>query len=159
MKKTILFILCVLAVTGIGAAVTKGQNGRKSVSGTEVTGTFRHSFTGRFKSSSSDIKIQALGKGRLHIAMDLVYPYRTPKGELSANMGELDGKASIMGDTAIYESKEFGTCKITIKFVRPGTIKVSQSGSDFDCGFGHNVMSDGTYRKVSSKKPNFSKNH
>ena len=158
MKKTILFIFCVLAFTGIGVTAANGQNGRKSVSGTEVTGTFRHRFTGRFKGSSSDIKILALGKNRLHIAMDLIYPYRMRNGELMANTGVLDGKAAIMGDKAVYESKQFGTCKITIKFVQPGMIKVSQVGSDSDCGFGHNVTAAGTYRKISSKKPKFDKN-
>ena len=86
--------------------------------------------------------------------MDLLYPYVVDR-ELSANIGELDGEATIEGDTAVYSSTEFGDCTITIKFVRPGTIKVTQSGADFDCGFGHNVTADGTYKKMSSKKPKF----
>lgn len=111
-------------------------------------------FTGRFKGSSNEIKILALGGGKLHIAMDLIYPYIV-NGELSANMGELDGEAAIVGDVAVYDSAENGTCTITIKFVRPGTIKVTQEGMDFACGFGHNVFADGTYKKVSNAKPKF----
>lgn len=142
---------CLMMFSTFAAA----QKPRPSVPASEVNGTFRMNFTGKFKANSNDIKILALGGGKLHIAMDLVYPYKLRNGEMSANMGQLDGEASITGDTAIYESSEFGPCKITIKFVKPGTIRVSQEGADFDCGFGHNVMADGTYRKVSGKKPKF----
>ena len=44
---------------------------------------------------------------------------------------------------------------MTFKFVRPGILKITQEGGDFECGFGHNVMAGGTYRKVSSKRPSF----
>lgn len=135
------------------------QKSRPSVSGAEVTGTFKMSFIGRkYKDLSNDLMIQALGGGRLHIAFDLVYPYTLRNGEVSVNMGSLEGEASIIGDTAIYESTEFGSCKITIKFVTPGQVKVTQSGSDADCGFGHNVFAQGNYRKVSSRKPVFDSN-
>lgn len=132
------------------------QKSRASVSGTEVTGTFKMSFIGKkYKDFSNQLDILALGGGKLKIAFDLVYPYTMQNGEVSVNMGALSGEASIKGDTAIYASDEFGPCKITIKFVRPGEVKVSQEGSDGTCGFGHNVTSQGTYRKVSSKKPKF----
>jgi len=128
------------------------QKPRASVSAAEVNGSYRMSFGGKFKRQSNDIKILALGHSRLRISMDLVFPYTLKDGELMVNMGGLDGEATLKGDTAIYRS---GKCEITIRFVKPGTIKVSQEGTDADCGFGHNVMSDGTYRKVSSKRPKF----
>lgn len=132
------------------------QKSRPSVSGSEVTGTFKMSFIGKkYKDLSNDLLIQALGRGRLRIAFDLIYPFTLPDGEVSVNMGQLDGEASIKGDTAVYESDEFGPCKITIKFVRPGEVKVTQDGADADCGFGHRVIAAGTYKKVSGKKPKF----
>lgn len=155
MKKSIFLMLIALSVTACSVVSANAQASRKSVSAAEVNGTFSRSFTGKFKGNSNEIKILALGGGKLHIAMDLVYPYTMRNGEVSANMGQLDGEATIDGDTAVYEATEFGPCKITIKFVRAGTIKVMQDGTDAGCGFGHNVMSDGTYRKVSSKKPKF----
>ena len=154
MSKSLFLMLGVFALTVSGAAAANAQASRKSVSAAEVNGTFRMNFKGKFKGSSNEMKILALGGGKLHIEMDLLYPYFV-KGELSANMGQLDGEASITDDTAIYESAEFGKCKITVKFVKAGTIKISQDGTDFDCGFGHNVRSDGTYLKVSSRKPKF----
>ena len=158
MSKSLFLILGVFAFTAFGPVAGEAQTSRKSVPAAEVNGTFRHSFTGKYKGSSSEIKIWALGGGKLHIGMDLIYPYTMQNGELMANVGELDGKASITGDTAVYESAETGTCKITIKFVRPGTIKVSEEESGGGCGFGHNVTADGSYVKVSSKKPKFGEN-
>lgn len=138
------------------SSIADAQRSRPSVSGSEVTGTFKMSFIGKkYKDFTNDLQIQALGKGKLKIAFDLVYPYTMNNGEVSVNMGSLMGEASIVGDTAIYESEEFGKCKITIKFVRPGEVKVTQDAEDFSCGFGHNVMASGTYKKTSSAKPKF----
>ena len=146
-SRLLIAVICLITL----AVVASAQSARASVSASEVNGTFRMNFTGKFKGSYNEIKILARGGGRLRVAMDLLYPYMV-KGDLLANVGELDGQAVIKGDTAIYASSESGKCTITIKFVRPGTIKVSQEG---DCGFGHNVIADGTYHKVSSAKPKF----
>ena len=148
-------LLFAIGVLMLFSLVTDAREQRKSISAAEVNGTFQMSFKGEFSDSSNVIKLLALGRGKIRVAMDLIYPYRLPNGELSANLGELGGEASINGDTAIHESSEFGPCRITIKFVRSGTIMVTQSGSDADCGFGHNVYAGGTYRKVSSRKPKF----
>ncbi len=154
MSRNSLLVVCVLVFTAFGAGSASAQGSRKSVSGAEVTGTFRYAFTGKFKGNSSDIKIQALGKGKLRIGFELTYPYMAGK-ELMANEGTASGEAAIEGDTAVYETHESGSCKITIKFIQPGTIEVSQDEDGGGCGFGHNVSAAGTYRKVSSKKPNF----
>ncbi len=130
---------------------------RASVSAAEVNGTFRMNFSGKFKEFSNDVKILALGGGKIRFALDLVYPYSMRNGEPMANLGTLDEEASISGDTAIFNSED-GKCKITLLFVKAGTLKITQDGSDADCGFGHNVMASGTYKKVSSKKPKFEEN-
>jgi hypothetical protein len=130
-----------------------GQN-RKSVSGREVTGTFRSFYTGKFKGSYNEIKIEALGGGKLKVSFDLTYPYVVNK-ELSANLGSNSGTATIEGDTAVFKDEEFGQCTITLKFTKPGTLIVTQNGSDAECGFGRNVTADGTYKKTSSAKPKF----
>jgi len=38
-------------------------------------------------------------------------------------------------------------------FLSNGKLKVKQQGEE--CGFGHNVRADGTFRKISSRKPKF----
>jgi hypothetical protein len=155
MRKSIYQLFSTFTVLMLFSFATAAQRSRPSVSAAEVTGTFRKNFAGKFKTSSSDIKILALGGGKLRVAMDLIYPYTLRNGEMMANMGTLDDEATIDGDTAVFTSAEIGKCTITIKFVRPGTIKVSQEGTDAGCGFGHNVSADGTYKKVSSKRPKF----
>src|SRR5437868_1303343 len=118
MWKSLFLIVCVAAFTGFTPTFANAQASRASVTASEVNGTFSHSFTGKYKGSSSEIKILALGGGRLHIAMELIYPYTMPNGDLIANTGTLDGEAVIKGDTAIYKSRRFGVCEITIKFVK-----------------------------------------
>ena len=153
MTRQLLLILAATIFAVISVSLVYAQPSRKSVSGAEVTGTFRRAFTGKFKGSSSDIKILALGKGKLKVAFDLIYPFIDGQGLPEANTGQADGEATIDGDTAHFTSTEFGECNITVKFVRPGSIKVTQEGDG--CGFGLNVSADGTYRKTSSAKPKF----
>lgn len=147
---------CVMTSVGLSSGSALAQDSRASVSGGEVTGTFKHAFTGKFRGSSSDIKILALGKGKLKVSFDLIYPFVDGTGQLEANVGQADGTATINGDTALFTSGDNGECRITIKFVRAGVINVSQEGDSSGCGFGFNVSADGTYKKASSARPKFS---
>jgi len=155
MRKQISVVIFFLVLFTFGAFSAAAQGGRKSVSAAEVNGTYKMNFTGKFRRQSNDMKILALGRGKIRVAFDLLYPYSMPNGEISANMGSIEGEAAIEGDKAVFRSDEFGPCRITIRFLSPGSVKVVQEGTDFDCGFGHNVWATGTYRKVSSKKPTF----
>ena len=92
MLQSLFLLLGVFAITVLGAAGASAQASRTSVPAAEVNGTFRYSFTGKYKGSSSEVKIWALGGGKLHIAMALTYPYTMANGELMANMGQLAGK-------------------------------------------------------------------
>lgn len=155
MRKRVICVGLALICLMLISVPASAQTSRKSVSAAEVNGTYGMSFRGKFRKFTNDIRLLALGKGKVRVAMDLLYPIALPGGEHTVNMGFLDGEASIQRDVATYHSDEFGPCTITIKFVRPGTIKVTQDGTDADCGFGHNVTADGTYRKVNSRKPTF----
>ncbi len=145
----------VLLVTAICVMDASAQTSRASVSASEGDGTFRYYFAGKYNGSSNEIKILALGKGKLKVAFDLIYPFTDGAGESSANLGQATGVAEIVGDTAVYRSEEDGTCRIMITFVKPGKISVDQSG---DCGFGHNVTARGTYTRTSKLKPTFESN-
>jgi hypothetical protein len=149
MMKKLLFICVILTSVGVTSVFAQ----RKAVSGAEVTGTFKYNFVGKFKDFSNEIDIKALGGGKLQVSMNLVYPYEYEKGKMTVNMGEAEGITTIVGDTATFKPEGTDTCKITIKFVKAGTIKVTEDGGDGGCGFGHNVYSAGTYKKVSGKKP------
>lgn len=157
MCKIILASFILAVVFGANCFETPAQN-RKSVSAAEVNGTFRYDFTGKFKGSSNEIKILALGKGKLKISFDLVYPYLMGNGDVMVNIGHAAGIAEIDGDRAVFKAdNEYSDeqCKISIKFLKPGEIKVEHLTSASACGFGHNVFAGGTYKKISSKKPVF----
>jgi hypothetical protein len=108
----------------------------------------------KFVEGENTVQIDALGGGKLKVYMELMYPYEWGAGEQSANLGDLTAEFAIDGDTAKYVSGD-GRCTMIIKFVKPGTIKVTQRGTDADCDFGHNVTATGTYTKVNGKKPTF----
>jgi hypothetical protein len=56
-------------------------------------------------------------------------------------------------DIAVFVPEEAGDCKITMTFLPNGKLKVEQQGEE--CGFGHNVYAEGTFRKISNQKPQF----
>ena len=115
----------------------------KSVTAAQVNGTW--------KTQGGEFKIWARGKQRLQVEFSGVYEYKTPRGPM-ANEGEGSGVATIEGDTAIFKPEGADEeCQITLKFTG-GKLVVTQTGI---CGFGHNVSAEGTYKKVSSKKPKF----
>jgi hypothetical protein len=146
MKKFfLLYLVLFVSVTAISAQ-------RTSVSSSEVTGTFRLYFSGGSKGDYNEAKISAAGNGKLKVSLSLTYPYKDSNGQMTANFGEAEGMADIIGDTAVFTPEGTETCKITIKFVKPGQIKITEDGGENGCGFGHNVYSDGTYLKVNKKK-------
>lgn len=152
-KKLIIFLFAILLFLGLSENIFAQ---RKSISGKEVTGTFRYEYTGKFKGIFNEIKIRSLGNNKVKVGFGLTYPFTADDGNLSANVGEAVGEAEINGDTAIYStSEDGGKCEITIKFVKTGQIKVTQTQEGAGCGFGLNVSAQGTYKKVSSKTPVF----
>ncbi|HME87680.1 MAG TPA: hypothetical protein VKE30_00545 [Chthoniobacterales bacterium] len=123
--------------------VTSRVNGGNDVTPAQVNGTWRL--------KSNEFKIWALGQQRLQIEFLGIYEYKSPQGP-TANEGQGNGIARIEGDTAIFKPDGAeDECKITLKF-SGGKLIVTQTGT---CGFGNHVYADGTYTKVSSKKPKF----
>lgn len=147
-------ILLLVIVHAVAVGVLAQRN---AVSGAEVTGTFRSYFKGKHRGSYNEILIQALGRNKLKIEMELLYPF-TVNGETMVHTGTASGEAVITGDTAVfvpdYSREENQECKITLRFTKPGTLIVSTE-HNLGCGFGFNVSADGTYRKTSSAKPKF----
>ena len=103
-----------------------------------------------YRYADNEFRILALGHNKLRVQFDGTHP--TPGN--SVNLGSASGKATIEGNVAIFVPEDTQGCKITMTFL-PGKLVVKQDGQDFDCGFGHNVYADGTYRKVRGGKPKF----
>src|SRR5436190_7476673 len=105
---------------------------------------------GVYKYYDNEFRILALGHNKLKVQFDGVY-HTLAK---SVNLGYASGEATIEGNVATFVPEDTQGCKITMTFL-PGKLVVKQDGSDADCGFGHNVYSTGSYRKIRSGKPKF----
>lgn len=106
---------------------------------------------GVYRSYDNEFRILALGKNKLKIQFDGIYHTLSK----SVNTGYASGEASIEGDVAVFAPTDEPECRITIVFLQNNRLKVTQDGSDADCGFGHNVHATGTYRKVRWGRPKF----
>jgi hypothetical protein len=137
------FFIALLVPAFFAPTATAGE---RSGTGAEATGTYRD------PEGSSEIRILALGQGKLKVQLALVYEYQSDAGPM-ANLGDASGQATIENDVAVFVPEGFGDCKITMTFLPNGKLKVEQQGEQ--CGFGHNVRAEGTFRKISSQKPKF----
>jgi hypothetical protein len=118
---------------------------KRIVTATQANGTYRL--------QSNEIKILALGNNKLRIQMDLAWEYKTPEGPM-ANVGTAHGEATIENDVATFRPSGTEDCTITIKFLPGNRITVTEDHM-LNCGFGFNVSSAGTYRKIRGGKPKF----
>jgi hypothetical protein len=105
---------------------------------------------GVYRYYKSEFRILAMGHNKLKVQFDGVYTTLAK----SINMGYAMGEAIIDGNIATFKPPDTERCEITLVFL-PGKLKVTQDGSDADCGFGHNVNATGTYRKIRGGKPKF----
>src|SRR5207253_9108307 len=136
----LLIIVCALAGFSIFAN-TPPQN-QKVVTAAQANGVYRY--------YDNEFRILALGHGKLKVQFDGIYHTMAK----SVNMGYAGGEATIEGNIATFKPSDTERCEITLVFLA-GKLKVMQSGSDADCGFGHNVNATGTYKKIRSGKPKF----
>jgi hypothetical protein len=104
---------------------------------------------GTWRDRTKFFKVWALGDQRLKI--EYTYEYKA-RGGWTANTGEASGIANIEGIIATFrpDGADEG-CKITMTFKGDRLVVDQKDG----CGFGLNVTASGTYRKTSSRKPNF----
>ena len=105
---------------------------------------------GIYRDHGSEFRILALGNSKLKVRFEGTYMTRAGY----PNMGYAMGEATIDGNIASFIPSETQGCEIVLVFLK-NKLRVEQSGSDSDCGFGHNVVATGIYRKVKSGKPKF----
>jgi len=105
---------------------------------------------GVYRYYKSEFRILGLGHNKLKVQFDGVYTTLAK----SINMGYAMGEAIIDGNIATFKPPDTERCEITLVFLR-NKLRVTQDGSDADCGFGHNVNATGTYRKIRGGKPRF----
>jgi len=127
----------------IASPVTSGQTPRGVVTAAQINGVY--------KSGRNDFRLLALGHQKLKVQFN--GEWMTRGGY--PNIGEAIGEATIDGNVATFIPGETTKCKITLTFLPNNKMVVRQEGLDADCGFGHNVMATGTYRRVKAGKPRF----
>ena len=103
---------------------------------------------GVYKDGRNDFRVLALGHNKLQVQFNGEWMTRAGY----PNIGEAIGEATIDGNVATFIPGETTKCKITMTFLS-NRMKVVQEGLDADCGFGHNVMASGTYRRVKAGRP------
>src|SRR6266704_2431494 len=118
-----------------GAAPAQEQRKPHVVTAAQANGVYRY--------YDNEFRILALGHNKLKVQFDGVY-HTLAK---SVNMGYASGEATIEGNVATFIPEDTQGCKIMMTFL-PGKLVVKQDGDDATCGFGHNVYSTGTYKKI-----------
>jgi len=125
----------------LGSTFALTQSTRRVVTAAQINGVY--------KSSGNDFRILALGHNKLQVQFNGEWTTRAGY----PNIGEAIGEATIDGNVATFVPGDTKNCKITMTFLPPNKMVVMQEGSDAECGFGHNVMADGTYRRIKPGRP------
>jgi hypothetical protein len=146
MRAALLFIFSILlglsTIAQEPVVVTRPQTPGRIVTAAQINGLYRF---GR-----NDFRILALGRNKLKVQFN--GEWMTRGGY--PNIGEAIGEAQINGNAATFIPGDTTGCKITLTFLT-NRMEVTQEGLDADCGFGHNVVATGTYRRVKGSKPRF----
>lgn len=133
-------VICLLL---IGPPLAVGQSPPRKVTAAQINGVYQY--------RRNDFRVLALGHNQLKVQFN--GEWMTLGGY--PNIGEAIGEATITGNVATFIPGDTTKCKITMTFLPPNKMVVAEEGNDADCGFGHNVMATGTYRRVKAGKPKF----
>jgi hypothetical protein len=123
-------------------SLTRAQNS-KVVTAAQANGVYKY--------YDNEFRILALGHNKLKVQFN--GEWMTRGGY--PNIGEAIGEATIVRNVATFIPGDTTKCKIRLTFLPHNKMVVDQEGFDADCGFGHNVMASGTYRRVKAGKPKF----
>ena len=143
MKSFVLVILCLLTTalfgqTKLNPTGTYNYRGKKKVLDGTVFGPYE-----------GEIQVQQITPN------EIVMTFFICKGAPSFNSGSFVDTLQLVNNTAIYTEKELdSTCKITFRFDKKG-VMVKEETADYNagCGFGHAVVANGRFKKISSKSP------
>lgn len=98
---------------------------------------------------SGQIQVKKIGAAKIVMSFEL------NKGAPSYNSGSFVDTLSYSNNKAIYTTPaDDSTCRIIFYFDTTGiTVKEQTADYNFGCGFGHAVVANGRFRKISSKRP------
>lgn len=151
MLKSVLVVLSVSAVSTFSLflwppqpvfAIRGRQEAGRAATADQVNGLYRY--------NRNEFRVLAIGHNKLKVQFNGEWMTR---GEYP-NIGEAIGEADIEANVATFIPGDTTKCKIILTFLR-NRVEVLQEGLDADCGFGHNVMATGNYRRVKAGRPRF----
>ncbi len=132
--------LSILFVIALAMPIGAQRMTPRTVTAQEINGVY--------KDGRNDFRVLALGHNKLKVQFN--GEWMTRGGY--PNLGEAMGEATIQGNVATFIPGDTTKCKITMEFFTNKMV-VQQQGTDAECGFGHNVMASGTYRRVKAGRP------
>lgn len=103
--------------------------------------------TGTYKSDyPQEIRVKLLDNSKIAIA----FLFASPSGNIGSGVDTLLYRNNV----AIYRTSDDTSCKVTFTFWR-NAVKVEHKAADYNwsCGFGHGVIAQGVFDKVSAKTP------
>src|SRR5712691_7336390 len=148
MKRTFLFVLCVVTsglVVGAQELVLVTPQGPQPLSQVIIA----DQMSGVYSDGSSELRLQALSPNKLKIEFKsdwTIAGYYSNSG-YRPNTGDAVGEATIEGNVARFISGDTKKCTITLTFLT-NRIEVTHEGLAADCGYTHNVVATGTYRRI-----------
>lgn len=111
-----------------------------------ITGTYTYDLPK--DAGSGEIKIYPSDDGTVRYAISVVGP---PPAH---NQGMMEGNAPLKDNVVTITNTEFGgKCVIEMTFADAEVVVKTLSGDSPTCGFGNNVMADGTYKLVDDLNP------
>jgi uncharacterized protein len=111
-----------------------------------IAGRYIRYFQGKPDKNSSNITVQGLENGQLHITGSAIWVGNAETGNV--NTGELDGAFPLDGNQIHYADAESAGCKLHITFAQN---RLNVSDDNLRCG-GLNVSFDGEYKKSGKVK-------
>ena len=146
----IIALVCTLGGLLIGKSINAARPSAQNSNGKPVRIVTARQINGVYKYGRNDFRVLALGRHKLKVQFN--GEWMTRGGY--PNIGEAIGEASINGNVATFIPGETTKCRITMTFFN-NRMEVVQQGLDAECGFGHNVIASGTYRRVKAGRPRF----
>ena len=148
MKRTLIFLLC-LVMSGLVVSAQEPvlvsrqgpQLPAQVITADQVSGVYRD--------GTSELSLLALGPDKLKIVFKIdwtVAGYYSNSG-YHPNTGDNVGEATIEGNEARFASGDTKKCTITLTFLT-NRIDVTHEGLAADCSYKHNVVANGTYRRI-----------
>lgn len=143
MKSFVFVMLCLLTTalfgqTKLNPTGTYNYRGKKKVLDGTVFGPYE-----------GIIQVQQIARNKILMTFFIC------KGAPSFNSGSFVDTLQLVNNTAIYTDPESdSSCSITFSFDKKGvTVKEKTADYNAGCGFGHAVVANGRFKKISSKPP------